>query len=99
MNCEILLQTLTHVNNKANHKLQVAGFVPTRYAQQNSADKRALAAIQEQLSSWGRIFPPIPRATAFVDATEERAPLAVFDPKHPTVPILEEIATSLESLS
>lgn len=94
-----LLQTLTLVKNKANRKLQVAGFVPTRYAQQNSADKRALGAIQEQLSSWGQIFPPIPRATAFVDATEERAPLAVFDAKHPAVAILEEIAQSLESLS
>ncbi|OKH32390.1 chromosome partitioning protein ParA [[Phormidium ambiguum] IAM M-71] len=94
-----LLQTLTLVKNKANRKLQVAGFVPTRYAQQNSADKRALGAIQEQLSSWGQIFPPIPRATAFVDSTEERAPLAVFDAKHPAVAILEEIAQSLESLS
>lgn len=93
-----LLQTLTLVKNKANRKLQVAGFVPTRYAHQNSADKRALGAIQEQLSSWGQIFPPIPRATAFVDATEEREPLAVFDAKHPAVSILEEIAQSLESL-
>jgi chromosome partitioning protein len=49
-----LLQTITHVKNKANRKIQIAGFVPTRYAQQNSADKRALAAIQEQLSAWGR---------------------------------------------
>lgn len=93
-----LLQTITHVKNKANRKIQIAGFIPTRYAQQNSADKRALAAIQEQLSAWGRIFPPIPRATAFVDASEERAPLAVFDPKHSVVAILEEIAKALEAL-
>ncbi|BAY95655.1 MULTISPECIES: ParA family protein [unclassified Tolypothrix] len=93
-----LLQTITHVKNKANRKIQIAGFVPTRYAHQNSADKRALAAITEQLSAWGRIFPAIPRATAFVDATEERAPLAVFDPKHSVVTILEEIANSLEAL-
>ncbi len=93
-----LLQTISHVKNKANRKIQIAGFVPTRYAQQNSADKRALAAIGAQLSAWGRIFPPIPRATAFVDATEERSPLAVFDPKHPAVTILEEIALALESL-
>ena len=93
-----LLQTITHVKNKANRKITIAGFVPTRYAQQNSADKRALAAIQSQLSAWGRIFPPIPRATAFVDASEERAPLAVFDPKHPVVAILEEITLALEAL-
>lgn len=94
-----LLQTLTLVKNKANRKLQIIGFVPTRYAKANSADVRALAAINEKLSSWGKIFPPIPRATAFVDATEDRAPLAVYDPKHVAVPILEEIAQSLESLA
>ena len=42
---------------------------------------RTLGAIQEQLRSWGQIFPPVPRATAFVDASEERSPLAVYAPK------------------
>lgn len=93
-----LLQTLTHVKNKANRKLQIVGVVPTRYAQQNSADKRALGAIQSQLSSWGKIFPPIPRATAFVDATEDRVPLAVFEPKHPAVAGLDSLAEYMESL-
>ena len=92
-----LLQTLNSVK-KANKKLQIAGFVPTRYAKSNSADVRTLGAIQEQLSSWGKIFPPIPRATAFVDASEEREPLAVYAPKHPAVDQLEQIARSLESL-
>lgn len=59
---------------------------------------RTLGAIQEQLSSWGKIFPPIPRATAFVDASEEREPLAVYAPKHPAVTLLEKIARSLVSL-
>ncbi|MDV2998240.1 MAG: Sporulation initiation inhibitor protein Soj [Chroococcidiopsis sp. SAG 2025] len=93
-----LLQTLTHVKNKANRKLQVIGFVPTRYAQQNSADRRTLGAIAEQLSSWGKIFPPIPRATAFVDATEDRVPLAIYEPKHPAVAILDQLAIYVESL-
>lgn len=93
-----LLQTLTHVKNKANRKLEIVGFVPTRYASQNLADKRALGAMQSQLSSWGRIFPPIPRATAFVDATEDRVPLVVFEPKHPAVTLLNEIAEHMESL-
>jgi chromosome partitioning protein len=92
-----LLQTLNSVK-KANKKIQIAGFVPTRYAKSNSADVRTLGAIQEQLSSWGKIFPPIPRATAFVDASEEREPLAVYAPKHPAVPLLEKIAQSLASL-
>ena len=92
-----LLQTLNSVK-KANKKLQIAGFVPTRYAKSNSADVRTLGAIQEQLSSWGKIFPPVPRATAFVDASEEREPLAVYAPKHPAVALLEQIAQSLVSL-
>lgn len=94
-----LLQTLTTIKNKANRKLEIAGFVPTRYAKSNSADVRALSAIKEQLSSWGKIFPPIPRATAFVDASEERVPLAVYAPKHPAVPLIQQIAQFLESLS
>lgn len=93
-----LLQTLKGVK-KANRQLQIAGFVPTRYAKSNSADVRALGAMTEQLSSWGKIFPPIPRATAFVDASEERTPLAVYAPKHPAVALLDQIAQSLESLS
>jgi chromosome partitioning protein len=94
-----LLQTLAHVKKKANRQLQVAGFVPTRYAKANSADVRAHAAITEQLSNWGKVFPPIPRATAFVDASEDRAPLAEYDSKHPAVAILEQIVQSLESLT
>ncbi len=93
-----LLQTLNSVK-KANKKLKIAGFVPTRYAKSNAADTRALGAIQEQLSSWGKIFDPIPRATAFVDASEERAPLAVYAPRHPAVALLDQIAQSLESLT
>ena len=92
-----LLQTLNSVK-KANKKIQIAGFVPTRYAKSNSADVRTLGAINEQLSSWGKVFPPVPRATAFVDASEEREPLAVYAPKHPAVALLDKIAQSLASL-
>jgi chromosome partitioning protein len=93
-----LLQTVTRVKNRANRKLQIAGFVPTRYDRRNSADIRTLGAIQSQLSSWGKIFPPIPRATAFVDASEERQPLAVYDPNHPVVSLLDSLAQAMEAL-
>lgn len=92
-----LLQTLNAVR-KANKKLKIAGFVPTRFAKSNSADMRTLGAIQEQLSSWGKVFPPVPRATAFVDATEEREPLVVYAPSHSAVAVLKKLASSLESL-
>ena len=93
-----LLKTVATVRNKPNRKLQIAGFVPTKYDARNSQDTRTLAAITEQLASAGTVFAPIPRSTAFVDASEERMPLAVYDPKHPSVQILKKIAVSLESL-
>jgi chromosome partitioning protein len=93
-----LLQTIVQVQRRANRNLKIAGFCPTRYDSRNSADVRTLAAIQEQLQSWGTVFPPIPRATAFVDATEERAPLAKLSSKHPAVVILEQVAEKLENL-
>ena len=83
-----LLQTVTRVKNRANRKLEIAGFVPTRYDRRNSADIRTLGAMQSQLESFGKIFPPIPRATAFVDASEERKPLALYDSKHSVIPLL-----------
>ena len=93
-----LLQTVTRVKNRANRKLQIAGFVPTRYDRRNSADIRTLGAMQSQLESFGKIFPPIPRATAFVDASEERKPLALYDSKHSVIPLLESLAEAMESL-
>ena len=93
-----LLQTVTRVKNRANRKLEIAGFVPTRYDRRNSADIRTLGAMQSQLESFGKIFPPIPRATAFVDASEERKPLALYDSKHSVIPLLESLAEAMESL-
>ncbi|MGK7954252.1 MAG: ParA family protein [Crocosphaera sp.] len=93
-----LLQTVTRVKNRANRKLEIAGFVPTRYDRRNSADLRTLGAMQSQLESFGKIYPPIPRATAFVDASEERKPLALYDSKHSVIPLLESLAEAMESL-
>lgn len=93
-----LLKTVDTVRKKANRKLQIAGFVPTKYDVRNSQDSRTLAAITEQLAPAGTIYPAIPRSTAFVDASEERMPLFVYDPKHPSIQILKKIALSLAEL-
>jgi chromosome partitioning protein len=61
-----------------------------------SQGKVILDGIREQLSPVAPIFPAIPRAIAFADASMERKPLAVYDPKHPAVSILESIAQKLE---
>ena len=94
-----LLQTLTYVKSKPNRQLQVIGFVPTRYDGRNSADIRTLEAMKEQLTTWGQVFSAIPRATAFVDASEERLPLAVLQAKHPAVAILNKIIDHIEKLA
>lgn len=95
---ELLLNTITRVKARPNRQLKIAGFVPTMYSSRNSQDARALAAIQEQLSSFGKVFDPIPRATAYADAAEAHLPLALFEAKHPSLSVLSDIAMYLETL-
>lgn len=92
-----LLKTVNRVKAKANRQLQIAGFVPTKYDSRNSADTRVLKAINNQLDKVGKVLAPVPRSTAFVDASEERMPLALYAPKHPVLPVLTQLAAHLES--
>jgi chromosome partitioning protein len=94
----LLLQTIAKVRKRGNRKLQLAGFVPSRYAASNSQDKRTLKAIQEQFGTIAPVYEPIPRSTAFADASEQQVPLAIYDPKHPVLPILESLAARMEKL-
>ncbi|MCY7272193.1 MAG: AAA family ATPase [Phormidesmis sp. CAN_BIN44] len=95
---ELLLNTITRVKSRPNRQLKIAGFVPTMFSSRNSQDIRALSAIQEQLSSIGKVFDPIPRATAYADAAESHLALALYDPKHSSICVLNDIATYLENL-
>lgn len=95
----LLLQTLARVRKKGNRSLQIAGFVPSRYAATNSQDKRTLKAIQEQFSPVGPVYSPIPRITAFVDASEKQVPLAVYEPKNSVIKILDQLAAKMEKLN
>lgn len=94
----LLLGTVNKIRRKLNPELKIAGFVPTIHAAQNSQDVRALGAIQAELASMGRIFSPVPRATAFADAAEQHQPLAKYAHRHPAIPVLDEIAAGLETL-
>jgi chromosome partitioning protein len=94
----LLLQTIAKVRKRGNRQLQLAGFVPSRYAASNSQDKRTLKAIQEQFGTIAPVYEPIPRSTAFADASEQQIPLAVYDPKHPVLPVLESLAARMEKL-
>lgn len=95
----LLLQTVARVRKKGNRSLQIAGFVPSRYAATNSQDKRTLNAIEEQFSPVGTVYEPIPRLTAFVDASEQQVPLAVYDARNGAVKILDRLAAKMEKLN
>lgn len=96
---ELLLDSIKQVKMKVNTKLDIAGVVPTIYASGNSQDNAILDAIKQNLSAITQIFPPVPRSTAFADASMEHLPLSVYNPKHPVVKVLEGIAGGLENLS
>jgi chromosome partitioning protein len=95
---DMLLQTLQKVKAKPNRNLKIAGFVPTMYDGRNSHDELTLNAIQEQLAPIGKVFPLIPKSTAFADAAMDRVPLAVYNPKHPAKKVLDKIAKEMEKL-
>lgn len=94
----LLLSTVNKIRRKLNPDLKIAGFVPTIHAVQNSQDVRTLGVIQAELAPMGPIFSPVPRATAFADAAEQRQPLAKYARRHPALAVLDEIATGLEAL-
>ncbi len=95
----LLLQTIARVRKRGNRSLEIAGFVPCRYAATNSQDKRTLKAIREQFGAVAPVYSPIPRLTAFVDASEEQVPLAVYDPKNPALSVLDQLAAQMEKLN
>ncbi len=99
LGAELLLQTVTRVRSLPNRNLKIAGFIPSMYDARNTQDERTLNAIQEQLDSVAPVYEPIPRSTAFADASEDKQPLAIFKPKHPAVKILKQIAQALTKLS
>jgi chromosome partitioning protein len=51
-----------------------------------------------KIAEFGKIFAPIVRATAFADAAEAHQPLALYSPRHPSLEILDTIATHLTTL-
>ena len=92
---DLLLRTVARVRARPNRSLKIAGFLPTMFDGRNSQDERTHAAIKEQLAPLGNVFMPIPRSTVFADAAEARQPLALYQPKHPAVPILNTIGENL----
>ncbi|KAB8333650.1 ParA family protein [Scytonema tolypothrichoides VB-61278] len=93
---ELLLTTIVKTLKIANKKLKIAGFIPTMYDGRTSQGENSLKAIYEQLSKVGKVFPTIPRTTDFANASQKQLPLALYNPKHHAVSILQEIAKTLD---
>jgi chromosome partitioning protein len=96
---ELLLNTISRVRSRANRKLQIAGVVPTMHDARTVQGEMSLQSIQQQLSKIGAIYATIPRSVAFADASQQHVPLALYNPKHPAVNLLAQIAKGLETLS
>ena len=96
--CNLLLDTIARVRQRANRNIKIAGFIPTMHEGQTVQGKTSLSTIQNQLSTAAPILSAIPRAIAFADAAQLHEPLAFSSPKHPVVEILNQITDSLETL-
>jgi chromosome partitioning protein len=94
---DLLFETIARVRKGANPDLGIAGFVPTKYSKNKSQHKRVLAAIQEQLPEYAPVFTPIPNATAFTDASENRVPLALYESNHPALAAINKLAKAIKS--
>jgi len=95
---ELLLQTFARVRKKANKSLEIAGFIPTLFDSRTSQDNLSLQTIKEQLSPHAKVFPAIPRSVAFADAVQNHLPLYLYQPKHPAIPLLHNIAQTLTEI-
>ncbi|MBW4628222.1 MAG: ParA family protein [Brasilonema octagenarum HA4186-MV1] len=93
---ELLLETIFKIK-KLNKKLQVAGFVPTMFDSRTSQSSHSLKGMAP-LAKIAPILPTIPRATEFINASQANKPLALHNPKHPAVEILQEIVKKLDKL-
>jgi chromosome partitioning protein len=92
---ELLLNTIMDVINLANPSLLIAGIVPTMHDARLAQAAKSLEAIN-QLHQIAKILSIIPRATDFANASQQRQPLAIYNPKHPAVKVLVEIAKDIQ---
>jgi chromosome partitioning protein len=94
-----LLKTVARIRKRLNPQLRFVGFLPTMYQVSNSLDNRILQSIREQLEGIGRVFAPLPRATAVAEAAELGKPLALCPNKHSqTLKLFDELAGAIEQL-
>ncbi|MBD2261048.1 AAA family ATPase [Pseudanabaena sp. FACHB-2040] len=95
---DLLLGTISELQQEGvASDLKIAGVIPNLH-DRTSQSREILEAVIEQFSGVAPVFPPIPRAVAFADASMQYLPLAAYDPKHSAVEILNVISENLETL-
>ena len=94
---DLLLDTVSQIRDQVNPDLLIAGIIPTMFSN-TGQDKSILEAVQKQLEHVAFIYPAIPRAIAFADASMSHQPLAIYDPRHSAVKVLEKITEHLEKI-
>ena len=94
----MLLQTIARVRKRANRSLQIAGVIPTLYDPRTVQAFQSLQSITTSLEKIAAIYPAVPRTVAFADASQQHVPLAVYNPKHPAVAVLDTIAQGILAL-
>lgn len=92
---ELLLSTIIQTKEEINPALEVLGFVPTMLDNRTAQESRMLQALANNLTSVAPIFPPIPRAIAFADASEAHLPLELYDKRHPALKVLKQITREI----
>ncbi|MGD1904771.1 MAG: ParA family protein [Leptolyngbyaceae cyanobacterium] len=92
-----LRETIGVVLQRANPQLKIAGAVPMMYDSRRVHDRLTLEEINKMFGKY-TVHSAIPIATDFDNAWRARQPLAVFQPKHPAVESLRQIASNLEQM-
>ncbi len=95
---DLLLGTINELQQEGvAPDLKIAGVIPNLH-DRTAQSKEILEAVREQFSGLAPVFPAIPRAIAFADASMQHLPLGMYDPKHSALAVLNTIAKTLESL-
>ncbi|MBD2095122.1 ParA family protein [Trichocoleus sp. FACHB-591] len=95
---DLLLGTISELQQEGvAADLKIAGVIPNLH-DRTAQSKEILEAVTEQFGGVAPVFPPIPRAIAFADASMQHLPLGLYDPKHSALAVLTTITQSLESL-
>ncbi len=103
MGTDMLLGTFRTIRRKLNKSLAIAGFLPTRYWANNSMDRQTLESIDSQLSQIGKVFSPLPRATAVSEASQYGKPFMEYVKKKSgnhlaVLAVFDELSLAMEAL-